>query len=239
MVLREKTHVLIVDDQALFADSLKSVIAFRATDFQVVGVAKDGQTAIDMARSERPDIILMDIRMPGLDGVRATRTIHEELPEIKILVLTSFDDDDYIFDAMKGGAMGYILKDIPVNELIASLRAMREGSFLASPVVAKKLVERARNEAAPPHAPKPESPPEEGRDEAPPEWLASLGKREREILALIAEGHDNARLAEELFISEQTVKNYVYGLYVKIGEHNRLKVMRIAERWSRFLRAAP
>ncbi|MDA8427115.1 MAG: response regulator transcription factor, partial [Treponema sp.] len=144
--MRDKTHILIVDDQALFADSLKSVIGFRALDFQVVGVAADGEAAIELARRERPDIVLMDIRMPGLDGVRATKLIHDEFPEIKIIVLTSFDDDDYIFDALSHGAMGYILKDIPVNELISSLRAVRDGTISMSPSVARKVLGRVRSE---------------------------------------------------------------------------------------------
>ena len=145
--MRDKTHILIVDDQALFADSLKSVLGFRASDFHVVGVAEDGEAAIEMTRRERPDIVLMDIRMPGLDGVQATKIIHAEFPEIKIIVLTSFDDDEYVFEALNHGAMGYILKDIPVNELISSLRAVREGTILMSPAVAKKVVGRGRSEA--------------------------------------------------------------------------------------------
>lgn len=227
--MSDRTRIMIVDDQALFADSLKSVISFRATDFHVVGVAKDGESAIEMAMRELPDIILMDIRMPGLDGVAATRIIHEELPQIKIVVLTSFDDDEYIFEAMNHGAMGYILKDIPVNELISSLRAVRDGSFLVSPAVAKKLVSHGYGEAAKPASGmRRAADAESGKT---PEWLAGLSHREREILRLLAQGYDNAQLAEKLFISEQTVKNYVYGLYTKIGEHSRLRVMRLASRY--------
>ncbi len=220
----EPTRILIVDDQTLFADSLKSVLGFRAPDFCVIGVANDGAMAVTMARTEKPDIILMDIRMPGLDGVKATRIIHGEFPEIKIIVLTSFDDDDYIFDALNHGAMGYVLKDIPVNELISSLRAVRDGTISMSPAVARKVVERGRAES------------EGGRSSsqaeptAPPEWLATLGKREREILLLVGRGMDNSEIASELFISEQTVKNYVYTLYTKLGEHSRPRVMQIATR---------
>ncbi|HUW40906.1 MAG TPA: response regulator transcription factor [Rectinemataceae bacterium] len=256
--MRDKTHILIVDDQALFADSLKSVIGFRASDFHVVGVAADGEAAIELARREKPDIVLMDIRMPGLDGVRATKLIHAEFPDIKIIVLTSFDDDEYIFDALSHGAMGYILKDIPVNELISSLRAVRDGTISMSPSVARKVVGRGHSgvetagRAAEPGAAVPgaaaagtgpaglgaapgTAPAASPDPAAPPEWLAGLGRREREILGLIAQGRDNAQIAEKLFISEQTVKNYVYGLYVKLGEHNRPRVMQMAMRNAAFL----
>lgn len=216
-----KVRILIVDDQALFADSLRAVIGYRTTDFEVVGVAEDGAAAIELARREAPDAILMDIRMPGLDGVQATKAIHSEFPEVKIIVLTSFDDDEYIHDALENGAVAYILKDIPVNELLSSLRAVIDGAFLVSPAVAKKLVRRdlARPEAS------------SLASEAAVARLDALGKREREILSLLARGFDNARIADELFISEQTVKNYVYGIYTKLGEHNRVEVAEIARRW--------
>jgi DNA-binding NarL/FixJ family response regulator len=212
-----KVRILIVDDQALFADSLKAVIGYRTGDFEVVGVAQDGEAAIELARREVPDAILMDIRMPGLDGVQATKAIHAEFPEVKIIVLTSFDDDEYIHDALESGAVGYILKDIPVSELLSSLRAVIDGAFLVSPAVAKKLVRRDPIRPSPPRA--------------APARLEELGKREREILVLLGRGLDNARIAQELFISEQTVKNYVYGIYSKLGEHNRVEVAEIARRW--------
>jgi DNA-binding NarL/FixJ family response regulator len=215
-----RARVLIVDDQALFADSLKAVIGYRATDFEVIGVAQDGAAAIEVARLEVPDIILMDIRMPGLDGVQATKTIHAELPQIKIIVLTSFDDDEYIRDALENGAVGYILKDIPVTELLSSLRAVLDGAFLVSPAVARKLVSREPERQAP-LAPA----------MAPAPGLESLGRREREILVLLARGLDNAQIAQELFLGEQTVKNYIYGIYSKLGEHNRVRVAEMARQW--------
>lgn len=209
-----------MDDQALFADSLKSVIDYRATDFEVTGVAQDGAAAIEAARRDAPDIILMDIRMPGLDGVQATKAIHAAQPQVKIIVLTSFDDDEYIRDAVESGAVGYILKDIPVSELLSSLRAVVDGAFLVSPAVARKLVGRDQGRHAP-----------AGEPALPLRGLESLGRREREILALLARGKDNARIAEDLFIAEQTVKNYIYGIYSKLGEHNRVRVAEIARAW--------
>jgi DNA-binding NarL/FixJ family response regulator len=215
-----RARVLIVDDQALFADSLKAVIGYRATDFEVIGVAQDGAAAIEVARLEVPDIILMDIRMPGLDGVQATKAIHAEQPQVKIIVLTSFDDDEYIRDALENGAVGYILKDIPVTELLSSLRAVLDGAFLVSPAVARKLVSREPERQAP-LAPA----------MAPAPGLESLGRREREILVLLARGLDNAQIAQELFLGEQTVKNYIYGIYSKLGEHNRVRVAEMARQW--------
>jgi DNA-binding NarL/FixJ family response regulator len=227
---RERTRILIVDDQALFADSLNAVIGYRAADFEVIGVAKDGAAAIEAARRDVPDVILMDIRMPGVDGVHATKAIHAELPLIKIIVLTSFDDDEYIHDALESGAVGYILKDIPVSELLSSLRAVIDGAFLVSPAVAKKLVGRDSRSAPSPSAREPRAEPAE-----PPSpfqsKLEELGRREREILVLLASGLDNVRIAEALFISEQTVKNYIYGIYSKLGEHNRVRVAEIARKW--------
>jgi DNA-binding NarL/FixJ family response regulator len=220
-----KVRILIVDDQVLFADSLREVIGYRTADLEVIGVAEDGATAIEMARRELPDVILMDIRMPGLDGVQATKAIHAEFPEVKIIVLTSFDDDDYIHDALDNGAASYILKDIPVNELLSSLRAVIDGAFLVSPSVARKLVRRE------PRPPGQETSTDAAGHPAPPSGLERLGKRELEILTLLARGFDNARIADELFISEQTVKNYVYGIYSKLGEHNRVRVAEIARKW--------
>ncbi|HCM28698.1 MAG: hypothetical protein A2Z99_05565 [Treponema sp. GWB1_62_6] len=221
-------RLLLVDDQVLFAESLKTVIELKAKDIRVVGIAKGGEEAIALAEREHPHIILMDVRMPGMDGVQATRLIHEAHPQIIIMMLTTFDDDEYIYEAFNYGATGYLLKDIPINELMTSLRAVKEGSILISPRVATKLVKNAPSMHRFPDAP---------AADKKPEWLESLGKREREILIYIAKGYDNPHIAAELFISEQTVKNYVSGIYLKLGEHNRMKVMQIALASLRFLGA--
>jgi len=163
-----------------------------------------------------------------MDGVQATKLIHGAHPQIIIMMLTTFDDDEYIYEAFNYGATGYLLKDIPINELMTSLRAVKEGSVLISPRVATKLVKNAPSMHRLPDAPL--------ADEKP-FWLDSLGKRERELLVYIAKGYDNPHIAAELFISEQTVKNYVSGIYVKLGEHNRMKVMQIALASLRFLGA--
>lgn len=215
----EEIRLLLVDDQILFAESLKTLIELKAQDMRVVGIAGGGEAAIELARSERPHMILMDVRMPGMDGVLATKRIHEELPHIVIMMLTTFDDDEYIYEAFNYGATGYLLKDIPVNELLTSLRAVKEGAMLMSPRLMTKLVKNApvAFRGADPEVPG-----------VRPAWLSDLGKREREILLYIAKGYDNSHIAAELFISEQTVKNYVSGIYLKLGEHNRMKVMQLA-----------
>ena len=209
--MEPKSRLLIADDQRLFADNLRSVLEYRAPDFEVVGIASHGQEAVDLVRERAPDLVLIDIRMPVLDGVRATGLIHAEFPEIKILVLTTFDDDQYIHEAIRNGAVGYILKNIPFDDLVTALRSARSGAALFSPAILAKLVP---NRAEPP--------PQET-----PEWYPPLSRREKEILRLMTRGLDNQSIAETLFLSEQTVKNYVYGLYGKIGEHNRVRVVQI------------
>lgn len=232
--MSRKIRILIVDDQTLFAENLKLVMGFRAKDFVVVGIAGDGNEAVRLTRSERPDLILMDIRMPEMDGVEATGIIHEEFPDIRIIVLTTFDDDEYIIDALRNGAMGYLLKNSPFNELAAYLRAALAGAVQISPHIMVKLIKR-------------DTPPAGSAMEAPDArpaldsqlsgplasekivaQLSSLSRREREILLLIGKGYDNPRIASTLFISEQTVKNYAYTIYTKLGEHNRIKAMQIA-----------
>lgn len=233
-----KTRLLIVDDQKLFAENLKSVLEFRSSEFEIVGLAKDGQAAIDLVRQDPPEIILMDVRMPGVDGVQATRIIHQEFPAIHIVVLTTFDDDEYIHEALRVGAMGYLLKDIPFTELLASLRAVRDGTVPFSPGVISKLIRGAPQETLrtePDEKPSPVSREEAGP--AVPVWLKTLSRREREILGLMAQGFDNLQIASELFIGEQTVKNYVYGIYSKLGEHNRIKVVQMLQNYRSLLTA--
>ncbi|GAB1482420.1 response regulator transcription factor [Treponema sp.] len=222
--MEDSIRLMLVDDQVLFAESLKTVIELKAPDIHVVGIASSGEEAIQMAEREKPQIILMDVRMPGMDGVEATKHIHDLYPDIIIMMLTTFDDDEYIYEAFNYGATGYMLKDIPINELMTSLRAVKEGSILISPRVATKLVKNA-----------PFLHTANQENEAKPAWLDALGKREKEILSYIAKGYDNPHIARELFITEQTVKNYVSGIYLKLEEHNRMKVMQLALASARFL----
>ncbi len=215
-----RIRVMLADDQRLFVESLKSVLETRAEDVSVIGIAKDGAEAVEMAIRLNPDIVLMDLRMPAMDGVEATKRIKERAPGIQVVMLTTFDDDEYVREALLCGAVGYLLKDIPPSEVIASLRAVKEGSVLISAPIAAKLIGRIAELEDAPHHPE--------RAERDPGKLQSLSGREREVLDLLAEGLDNREIADRLFLAEQTVKNLVSMIYSKIGTHNRISAMKIA-----------
>jgi len=216
----KKIKVLLVDDQTLFRESLRSVLETRAEDIEVVGVAANGNEALELLLPDLPDVVLMDIRMPEMNGVECTRIIKERYPEIRVLMLTTFDDDEYVVEALHLGAAGYLLKDVPPAELISAIRAVYEGGVLIAPQVATKLVEKLRH---------PEENTADSRNKPPgPDWHRQLSAREREILQLIARGYDNKEIAKKLFIGEQTVKNYVSIIYYKLGTHDRVQVARMA-----------
>ncbi|MDR0669759.1 MAG: response regulator transcription factor, partial [Treponema sp.] len=206
------------DDQRLFVDNLKLMLETLAEDIRVTGIAANGQEAIDMAEAQKPDIILLDIRMPEMDGVEAAKILHQKYPGIKIVMLTTFLEDDYVEEAIKNGAYGYILKNIKSDDLIASIRAIFRGSALFSPTVLEKLLRRA---AAGPDA---------GEHDKYHEIAGRLGKREREILTLVGRGYTNQKIADTLFISEPTVRNYISSIYAKVGSKDRLEVMTIARK---------
>jgi DNA-binding NarL/FixJ family response regulator len=211
--------LLLADDQQLFSDNLKLMLETLTEDIKVVGIASNGEEAVRLAESAGPDLVLMDVRMPGMDGVEATKILHQKHPEIKIVMLTTFLDDTYVEDALQYGAYGYILKSIRSEDLIASLRAISGGAVLFSPDILKKLVLRLdskhdRNE----------------QDNEYHEIIRRLGNREREILKLVAMGYNNKRIADTLFISEPTVRNYISSIYAKVGSKDRLEVISIAQK---------
>lgn len=211
-------RILLADDQVLFVESLKCVLEERAQDMEVVGIARDGNEAVFLAMKLQPDIILMDVRMPKLDGVQATRKIHELYPRISIVMLTTFDDDDYVEIALKFGATGYLLKNIPPEELILAVRSVRSGLTQISPEVVKRLlVRRQQGEAEPLGA---------------PDVIETLTHREREILELVVNAFENRQIAQHLGITEQTVKNYVHSLYEKLGVSNRIQLIKVLGRSS-------
>ncbi|MDR0313249.1 MAG: response regulator transcription factor [Treponema sp.] len=215
-----KSHIsiLLVDDQKLFAENLKLMLETLTKDMHVIGIAYEGQEAVNMVEEKIPDLILMDVRMPGLDGVKATQIIHQKYPEIKIIMLTTFLDDNYVEDALKHGAYGYILKNIKSEDLISSLRAAHSGTALLSPAILEKLINReAKHE-------------KEEYSYQYREIIRHLGNREKQILALIAKGYNNQKIADTLYISEPTVRNYISSIYAKVGSNDRLEVMSIAQR---------
>ncbi len=210
-----KIGVILADDQKLFAESLKTVLEGHAKDIRVVAMAFDGQEACDLTAKHIPDIVLMDVRMPGMDGVEATRKIHGKFPNVKIVMLTTYDDDEYVHKALCYGAVGYILKNVPPKQLIISIRAVYGGSLLISPSVANKLVrqvyltdEKMKDRAA-----------EVNRLLS---LFDSLSKREGEVLDFVLQAYSNEEIAEKLFIAEQTVKNHISTIYSKLGTNDRI-----------------
>jgi DNA-binding NarL/FixJ family response regulator len=231
-----QTRVVLADDQVLFVDSLKTVLEFAAEDIVVAGIALNGKEAVELVREQRPDVVLMDVRMPQMDGVEATRMIRREFPDIGVVMLTTFDDDEYVFSALEYGARGYLLKDIPTDELVASIRAIRTGTMQISPSVVRKLIRRGGEGVEPPVDRGPQGDGSRQVDggggsdalpDASTDWLDRLSLRERDILSLLKKGYYNKQIADELSISEQTVKNHLSTIYRKMGVHSRLQALQL------------
>ncbi len=212
--------VLVVDDQPLFAQSLQTLITNYADDMSVIGIASDGTEAVDMAREHHPDVILMDVYMKKMNGVRATRCIHAELPEIKILMLSTYDEDDNVRQALMAGASGYLLKDISPTELIISIRSLQSGILQISPSIVHTLIQKAYVDG--------EDVPHRLNTEVTQRLTQNLTKREREIFTLLATGYENDMISDKLCISEQTVRNYVSTIYDKLGVKDRFEIIRLA-----------
>ena len=193
--MNEKIKVLIVDDQQLVRDGIKALLEIK-DDFQIVGTASDGQEAMEMLKKNPTDVMLMDIRMPGLGGIEATHQIRQFDKEIRIIMLTTFNNDDYIVKAIKAGANGYLLKDIPKDDLAEAIRLAYRGVSQFSSDTIGMLVERNLLR-------------DTGGSSESDEEIALLNEKEYEILCMISEGYSNREIAEELFFTEGTVKNYV------------------------------
>jgi DNA-binding NarL/FixJ family response regulator len=210
-----KMRLLIVDDQVLFAESLQYVLKGISENIELVGIATDGEMAIDMAESMRPDVILMDVRMPRIDGVEATKLIHRSLPEIKIVMLTTFDDDEYVHFAVKHGAVGYLLKNMTPEELVLSLQAVMRGTTLFAKAVTEKLVRS-----------------QEGELSAQDDIMEGLTPRERDVLNLVMRLMNNQQIADALGISKRTVRNYVHSLYDAFDVGDRMElIQKLKKTW--------
>lgn len=210
--MTEPIRILLADDHALLRQGTAELLQHEA-DIDVVGQAEDGQQAVLLTRDLQPDIVVMDVRMPGMSGVEATRQIRKEFPHIQVLVLTAYDDDQYIFSLLQAGASGYLLKTAPANELTRSIRQVHAGESPLSPAISKKVVARlsagsettTRSESA--------------------EYREALTPRELEILQFLARGKSNRDIAEALYISERTVQAHLTNIFAKMQVTSRLEAV--------------
>jgi len=205
----EPIRILIVEDQTLMRQGLKTILDLEP-GLQVVGQAADGQTGIHMALDLRPDLILMDIQMPGINGIEAIAAICAVWPEARIVILTTFGRDEYVFQGVRAGAVGFMLKDAPADYLIQTIHSVHAGQVFIQPEIASRLL----REMIAPH----DSP------------VEPLSDREREVLVLLAQGHSNREIAERLVLAEGTVKNHVSNILGKLQAENRTQAAEIARR---------
>lgn len=216
----DRVTVLVVDDQRLMRDGIASLLEVQE-GIKVVGTASNGEEASEMAHALQPDVILMDIRMPGMDGVATTRHILRQSPSCRILMLTTFDDDEYITDALQAGASGYLLKDIPAHDLAHAVHAAHKGIYQLDPSVASKIVSVLTR---PGHTTHPisfaRSEPASNAASLP---VSDLTEREIEVLRLIAQGATNREIATQLVISEGTVKNHISNILSRLGLRDRVQ----------------
>ena len=211
-------RLLLVDDQSIIREGLSSLLQTQS-DLEIVGEAENGKVAVERSLSLKPDVVLMDIRMPIMDGVAAIEILKQQAPEIKILVLTTFDDDEYVVRAMAHGADGYLLKDTPSRELAHAIRSVNRGYTQMGPgLFAKTMTNYLEHSGS------------TEPDLIPPE-LAQLTSREREVLQLIATGHSNREIAEQLYITERTVKNHVNSILRSLDLRDRTQAAIFAHKY--------
>ncbi len=203
--------VIICDDQALIRDSLGMLLNLER-NIEVIGTAEDGAEAVELVEEHRPDLVLMDLKMPGMNGIEATRRIRAQYPEVKVLVLTTYDDDEWVFDAIRAGASGYLLKDTPREEVIKAVRGTVEGRSFLDPSVAGKLMGQVASQ------------------QTQPATLITdkLTDREVDVLQLLARGFTNADIAARLYLSEGTVRNHVSAIFAKLNVTDRTQAAIIA-----------
>ena len=203
--------ILLCDDQAVIRDGLEMLLNLEK-DFQVVGVAQDGAEAVELAAQKQPDLILMDLKMPIMNGIEATREIRAKFPNIKILVLTTYDDDEWVFDAIRAGASGYLLKDTPRQKIVEAIRGTMEGKSFVDPSIAGKLLNQVASKQIQPTS----------------ILTDKLTERELGVLRLIAKGINNSEIAAQLHLSEGTVRNHVSAILEKLGVSDRTQAAVIA-----------
>lgn len=205
--------ILICDDQAVIRDGLELLLKLEK-DFQIVGCAQDGAEAVELTAKHQPNLVLMDLKMPGMNGIEATREIRRKFPQVKILVLTTYDDDEWVFDAIRAGADGYLLKDTPRQKIVEAIRGTLSGKSFVDPGVAGKLLQQVA-----------------GQQPQPASLLTQkLTEREADVLRLLAKGLTNAEIAAALSLSEGTVRNHVSAILEKLGVSDRTQAAVIAIR---------
>ncbi|MEA3335219.1 MAG: response regulator transcription factor [Chloroflexota bacterium] len=205
--MTETVRILLVDDQRLMRDGLRTLFELEAR-MDVVGEAQNGQQALDIYNELQPDLVLMDVRMPVMDGVEATRTLLKIDPQARVIILTTFDDDEYVLEGLRAGALGYLLKDVSIQELTDAIHTVMSGGILIEPSVARKVVaELSRLGTTSPRSSSP--------------MVEPLSDREQEILEFLARGFTNREIAQKVHLAEGTVKNYVTNILGKIGARDR------------------
>ena len=205
--MTEPVRVLLADDHPLFRDGLRSLLALAA-DLELVGEAPDGRQAVELALAEQPDVAVMDLHMPQVNGIEATRLIVSASPHVRVLVLTMFEDDDSVFAAMRAGARGYLLKGAGPDEVLRAIRAVAAGEAIFGPSIAQRLMEFFA-----------------GAPSGPPSAFPDLTDREREVLELIARGESNQSIARRLFLSEKTVRNHASNIFTKLQVADRAQAI--------------
>ncbi len=210
--MTEKIRVVIVDDQLLMRQGLETLLELES-DIEVAGQAGDGLQAIEVVQQYKPNVVLMDVRMPRMDGVEATRQIRAKIPQTQVIILTTFDDDEYVFEGLRAGAMGYLLKDVSAEELTDAIRRVARGEALIQPSIARKVVSEFARLGA------------ETKKAESEELLDPLSERELEILKLVAQGMSNREIAAKLFITEGTAKNHISNILSKLGVRDRTQAV--------------
>lgn len=202
-------RILLAEDQTLMRQGIRTILELEA-DFRIAGEAPDGKAAVQLALQLRPDVVLMDVQMPQLSGVEAIAAICRTWPQARIIILTTFDRDDYVFQGVRAGAVGYLLKDVPAQKLIETIRRVHAGEVFIQPEIASRTLRAALH--------------------SPAELLEPLSEREREVLVLLAQGIPNKEIADKLHLAEGTVKNHVTNILEKLQAENRTQAADIARR---------